>query len=225
VSLFYIGTYAQKDIAAFLGIPVSTVKMRLFHARAQLRAELIAEIEDAFRLHRPSRNHRFLEKTVSFEVSSKDVPAQRVITVERDTFIGELQAHLDGGIRTLMIYAQASGGEISGLPLAIYRGAVREDQHALVEICLPVSGQLRSTIEIAVKELPPTRVAFVTASVRQSIYPGVLKAYSAVHEWIAHSGYSVDGDPRETYLNYNTSIFSPSASLDDPCVEIASPYR
>lgn len=225
VTMFYIGTYSQKEIAAFLGIPVSTVKMRLFHARVQLRSELITEIEDALHLHRPSRDHRFVEKTVSFEVRSKDLPAQQVIAVERDTFISELQAHLDGSIKTLMIYAQASGAHISGLPLAIYHGAVREDQHAPVEICLPVSGQVRSTIEIAVKELPATRLAYVTTSVRQSIYPGVLKAYSAVRGWITDSGFAVDGDPRETYLNFNTSIFSPSASMDDPCVEIACPYR
>ncbi len=31
VTLFYIGTYSQNDISAFLGVPVSTVKMRLFH--------------------------------------------------------------------------------------------------------------------------------------------------------------------------------------------------
>ncbi len=43
VTLFYIGTYSQNDISAFLGVPVSTVKMRLFHARKTLRAELVSE--------------------------------------------------------------------------------------------------------------------------------------------------------------------------------------
>jgi RNA polymerase sigma factor (sigma-70 family) len=224
VMLFYISAYSQKEIAAFLGIPISTVKMRLFHARTQLRSEL-QEIAQALQPHRPSRDHTFVEKTVSFEVRSKEVPAQQVISVTRDTFISDLQAHLDGSIKTLMIYAQASGAQISGLPLAIYRGAVREDRHAPVEICLPVTGQLRPTIEIAVKELPAARVACATLSVRQSIYPGALKASSAIREWINDNEHAVDGDVRETYLNFNTSIFSPSASMDDPCVEIAWPYR
>ena len=130
---------------------------------------------------------------MSLEVRSKDIPAQQVMSVNRDTFISDLQAHLDGSIKTLMVYAQASGAQISGLPLAIYRGAVREDRHAQVEICLPVTGQLRATIEIAVKELPAARVACATLSVRQSIYPGALKASSAIREWITDNEHAVDG--------------------------------
>jgi RNA polymerase sigma factor (sigma-70 family) len=225
VTLFYTGTYSQKDISAFLGIPVSTVKMRLFHARGQLRAELLARIEDALPTQRPSRNDRFVEKTVSYEINTKDIPAQQIISVQRDSFIGELQAHLDGSIKTLLVYAQASGMRTMGLPMAIYHGPVREDRHAVVEICLPVTGDIRSTIEIAVKELPAATVAYTTTTLRQSVYPGVLKAYEAISDWIENNGHSVAGEPRETYLNFNASIFSAAASLDDPCVEIAWPYR
>ena len=65
---------------------------------------------------------RFVEKTVSFEVRSKGIPTLQVISVDRDTFIGDLQAHLDGSIKTLMVYAQASGVQINGVPFAVYRG-------------------------------------------------------------------------------------------------------
>jgi hypothetical protein len=68
-------------------------------------------------------------------------------------------------------------------------------------------------------------VAFTTTTVRQSIYPGVLEASKAITEWIKRNGFSVDDKPREVYLNFNTSIFSPTASLDDPCVELEWPYR
>ncbi len=225
VTLFYIGTYSQNDISAFLGVPVSTVKMRLFHARKTLRAELVSEIEAGLPERRPSRNSRFLEKTVSYEIQTKTVPAQQIISMVRDSFISELQAHLDGGIKTLTVYAQASGIRTIGLPMAIYHGAVREDRHAPVEVCLPVTGAIQSTIEIAVKELPAATVAYTTTSLRQSIYPGVLEAYDAISEWITTSGHAVADDPREIYLNFNASIFSPTASLDDPCVEIEWPYR
>ncbi len=188
VTLFYIGTYSQNDISAFLGVPVSTVKMRLFHARKTLHAELVSEIETGLPERRPSRNSRFLEKTVSYEIQTKTVPAQQIISMVRDSFISELQAHLDGGIKTLTVYAQASGIRTIGLPMAIY-------------------------------------VAYTTTSLRQSIYPGVLEAYDAIGEWITTSGHAVADDPREIYLNFNASIFSPMASLDDPCVEIEWPYR
>ncbi len=225
MTLFYIGTYSQNDISAFLGVPVSTVKMRLFHARKTLHAELVSEIETGLPERRPSRNSRFLEKTVSYEIQTKAVPAQQIISMVRDSFISELQAHLDGGIKTLTVYAQASGIRTIGLPMAIYHGAVREDRHAPVEVCLPVTGAIQSTIEIAVKELPAATVAYTTTSLRQSIYPGVLAAYDAISEWITTSGHAVADDPREIYLNFNASIFSPMASLDDPCVEIEWPYR
>jgi effector-binding domain-containing protein len=112
-----------------------------------------------------------------------------------------------------------------GLPMAIYHGSVREAEHAPVEVCLPVTGYIHPTIEIAVKELPGVTVAYATTTVRQSIYPGVLKAYEAIDEWIRSNVHTVADDPREVYLNFNLSIFSPTASLDDPCVEIAWPYR
>ena len=47
----------------------------------------------------------------------------------------------------------------------------------------------------------------------------------SLEEWIAANQYQIADSPREIYLNFNTSIFSPTAGLDDPCVEIAWPYH
>jgi RNA polymerase sigma-70 factor, ECF subfamily len=225
VTLFYIGAYSHTDISRFLAIPVSTVKMRLYHARKLLAQQLLTQIEEQLPSQRPSRDSRFKEKVMSYQVTTKDIPAQQVICMTRDCFSSDLQAHLDGGIKSLTVYAQTQGVQIAGSPMAIYRGAVREDQHAPVEICLPISGAIQATREIAVKELPPAHVAYTVTTVRQSIFPGVLKAYEAIEEWIASQGHTAADDPREIYLNFNTSIFSPTASLDEPCVEIARPYR
>ena len=225
VTLFYMGAYSHADISAFLAIPVSTVKMRLYHARKTLARHLLLQIEEQLPRSRPSRDNRFKEKVMSYHVQTKEVPAQQIISLTRDAFISDLQAHLDGGIKTLTVYAQTKGVAIAGLPLAIYHGAVREDRHAPVEVCLPVGGAIPATIEIAVKELPPARVAYAVTTLRQSIFPGVLKANEAIQEWIATHGHTVAGAPREIYLNFNTSIFSPTASLDESCVEIAWPFR
>jgi RNA polymerase sigma factor (sigma-70 family) len=54
VALSYIGTYSQNDISAFLDIPVSTVKMRLFHARRMLRAGVLVRIENGLPEQRPT---------------------------------------------------------------------------------------------------------------------------------------------------------------------------
>jgi RNA polymerase sigma factor (sigma-70 family) len=225
VTLFYMGDYSHTDISAFLGIPISTVKMRLYHARKVLAQHLLAQIEELLPGQRPSRDTTFMEKVMSYQVETKDIPAQQIISMTRDCYIRDLQAHLDGGIKSLTVYAQQERAQVAGLPLAIYQGSVREDQHASVEICLPVTGDIQATIEIAVKELPPARVAYTVITVRQSIYPGVLKAYEAIEEWITSQGYTVADAPREIYLNFTTSIFSPTASLDEPCVEIGWPYH
>ncbi len=68
-SLYYVGEYAQSEIAAFLELPVGTIKKRLFSARQRLR-ERMRDMEDAVRetLHdrRPSRNAQFADTLAIF---------------------------------------------------------------------------------------------------------------------------------------------------------------
>jgi GNAT superfamily N-acetyltransferase len=59
VTLFYISEYSQQEIGAFLEIPVSTVKMRLHHARKRLKERMIIMIQDNLYRQRPSRNETF----------------------------------------------------------------------------------------------------------------------------------------------------------------------
>lgn len=101
---------------------------------------------------------------------------------------------------------------------------MREDEHGPVEICLPFTGEIQPSIEIAVKELPATQVAYTVTILRQSIYPGTLKAHEEIEAWIQNNGHQMTAPPREIYLNFNQSIFSATASLDDPCVELVWPY-
>src|SRR5262249_36835501 len=113
---------------------------------------------------------------------------------------------------------------------SVYYGAVSEDQDALVEVCLPIVGTVEERADVKVRELPikirelpATQAASTTLTMRQSIFPGVQKAYDAVRDWMVAQNHQ-PGDPQEVYLNFNRSIFSPLAGLDDPCVEIVWPY-
>jgi RNA polymerase sigma factor (sigma-70 family) len=225
VALFYIGAYSHNDISAFLDISCSTVKMRLYHARKRLQIQLVSLIEEQLPDQRPSRDTRFVRNIMSFQVTAKQVQAQKIVSVTRRVFIGDLQAHLDGSIKQLMAYAQANNLVIAGLPFSVYHGAVREDQAGSVEVCLPITGDVPAHNDIQVREFPAVQVGSTIASLRQSIFPGVLNAYAAIEEWIEANHHQIADSPREIYLNFNTSIFSPTASLDDPCVEIAWPYQ
>lgn len=62
--LFYISGYSQNEVAAFLDVPVSTIKKRLFSARKRLRELLIDLVEDTLRERRPSRDELFSANTI-----------------------------------------------------------------------------------------------------------------------------------------------------------------
>lgn len=224
VTLFYISDYSHRDISAFLDLPISTVKMRLFHARQTLKQQLITVIEDLLPNQRPSKNNRFTEKIMSYEVQSKQLPAIKVLSISREVSVKELQAHLDGSINAMMVVAEANGMQIAGLPLSIYHGTVREEQSGVVEVCLPITGTMPKRDDMQIKELPATQAAYTTLTMQQSIFPGVIKAYEALSNWMTNHNYNPATPPREVYLAFNRTIFSPIASLDDPCVEINWPY-
>jgi RNA polymerase sigma factor (sigma-70 family) len=225
VTLFYIGAYSHNDISAFLDISRSTVKMRLYHARKRLQSQLMSLIEERLPDQRPSHDTRFVRNIMSFQVTTKQIQAQKIVSITRQVVIGDLQAHLDGSIKQLMAYAQAHNLLIAGLPFSVYHGAVSEDHDGSVEVCLPITGDVPPSGDIHAQELPAVQVAYIVASLRQSIFPGVLNAYAAIEDWISASNHQIAASPREIYLNFNTSIFSPTATLDDPCVEIAWPYQ
>lgn len=60
VTLFYISEYSQREIAAFLDIPLTTVKKRLFDAKKQLKQRMNTMTEDFLHENRPSRNDDFV---------------------------------------------------------------------------------------------------------------------------------------------------------------------
>ena len=59
ITLFYMGEYSQQEISKFLDIPISTVKMRLYHARQQLKERMICMLKETLYQRRPSRDQTF----------------------------------------------------------------------------------------------------------------------------------------------------------------------
>lgn len=58
-SLFYISEYSLKEVAAFLELPLTTVKKRLWSARQKLRESMLDQVKDTLSETRPSRDERF----------------------------------------------------------------------------------------------------------------------------------------------------------------------
>ena len=63
-TLFYIGEYSQREIGEFLGVPVSTVKNRLFTARNRLRERMMEMVRDNLHDQRPSKSEAFTAMVV-----------------------------------------------------------------------------------------------------------------------------------------------------------------
>lgn len=59
ITLFYISQFTQKEIAAFLDVPVSTINNRLHLSRKRLHEELVKMTAENLQANRPSRDEAF----------------------------------------------------------------------------------------------------------------------------------------------------------------------
>jgi RNA polymerase sigma factor (sigma-70 family) len=78
VVLYYISGYSQKEVCAFLDVPVTTVKKRLYSARLRLRELLMDTLEDTLRERRPSRNAAFTDRLMELLKAARAGDADKV---------------------------------------------------------------------------------------------------------------------------------------------------
>lgn len=162
----------------------------------------------------------FQEEEMAYPVNVKDIPAMDVISIISKISIANLESYISSTIGTLVAHAKSNGAEIVRDPMGIYHGAVNEDSDGPVEICLPIDRKLIPSARIKARSLPAVRVAYTTTTRTQSDFPGILKAYDDVCEWIRNQGYRMEGPPWEIYIGHPHST-----GPDDPFIEIAWPYR
>lgn len=82
-ALFYVGDYAQNEIAAFLELPLTTIKKRLFSARHKLREGMVDMVRETLYQRRPSRNEQFAETVALFTAALDSFIAK----VKQDRYI------------------------------------------------------------------------------------------------------------------------------------------
>jgi hypothetical protein len=85
-SLYYIGDYSTPEIAAFLEVPLTTVKKRLFDARKHLRERMTQMdqiVRDAFKDKRPSRDETFADTVRVFNEALESFEAR----IKQDRYI------------------------------------------------------------------------------------------------------------------------------------------
>jgi RNA polymerase sigma factor (sigma-70 family) len=82
-ALFYVGDYSQSEIAAFLSLPVSTVKKRLYSARQRLRERMLEMVRETLHERRPSRNEQFADTVALFTAALDSFVAR----VQQDRYV------------------------------------------------------------------------------------------------------------------------------------------
>lgn len=76
--LFYISGYSHKEVGAFLGVPVTTVKKRLHDGRNRLRERLFEVFEENLRECRPSRDETFTARVMALLKAARAGDAETV---------------------------------------------------------------------------------------------------------------------------------------------------
>ncbi len=82
-ALFYMADYDQNAIAAFLELPLTTIKKRLFSAREKLRERMLDMVRETLQEQRPSRNEQFAETVALFNEALESFVAK----IKQDRYI------------------------------------------------------------------------------------------------------------------------------------------
>jgi DNA-binding transcriptional MerR regulator len=113
-----------------------------------------------------------------FEIATRHVPAQRVMSIQR-----RLHGHeTDGFVREAKaaFAAHLSGAQPSGPFMLIFHGAVDGDNDGPLEAALGCPDHIQPTELIGVRTEPEHDEAYTTITKAQWAYPAILAAYDAV---------------------------------------------
>lgn len=81
VALFYIADYSQKEIAAFLNLPLTTVKKRIHDAKVRLKASMIDMAQEYLHGQRPSQDDRFAERVLEIVAPNQQADGEAIYSL------------------------------------------------------------------------------------------------------------------------------------------------
>ena len=124
-ALFYISDYSQNDIAAFLEVPLTTVKKRLYSARQRLRERMLHMVQDALQERRPSNDDGFVNTVALYNEAL-------------ESFLGKVKQ--DRNIIAVLLFGSLSYDQVwkkSDIDIILIG---RTDKHAERVFCLVENG-------------------------------------------------------------------------------------
>ena len=121
ITLFYLGDRTQKEISAFLEVPISTIKNRLFNARKRLKPQLSIMVEDYLYNQRPSQDNNFANRVAQIIKASCNGDETTIQTLlDQDADLANVK---DNHIYSTPIHFAAHRGYLDIVRLLLDAGA------------------------------------------------------------------------------------------------------
>lgn len=81
VTLYYMSDMSGPEVAAFLGLPLTTIKKRLHDARSTLRRRMTRMAKDYMNEHRPSRDAEFSDQVLRLAAPDENSDAPKIYSL------------------------------------------------------------------------------------------------------------------------------------------------
>jgi DNA-binding transcriptional MerR regulator len=153
-----------------------------------------------------------------FDVTTRQVPQQRVLTIQRAQTVDGLPDFIMEATGALYTHVEKSGAKPAGPSFVVYHGEVNHDSDGPVEVCLPVEGAVEPGARMTLRNEDAHAEAYTTITLGQCEFPGILDAYAAVERWVQANDRIIAASPREVYFVEHTRI-----EQDDPFCDVAFP--
>jgi DNA-binding transcriptional MerR regulator len=153
-----------------------------------------------------------------YEVHTRQIPDQQVLTMSRHVRQPELEAFLMEAMSGLPSMLEGTTAKTDWHCFAIYHGVVSADSDGPVEVCLPFEGNIEAPSGTQVRIEPAHQEAFTTITLAQCVFPGILEAYDAVRTFIDKNAMEPIGSPREVYFVEHEKV-----AENDPFCDVAWP--
>ena len=151
-----------------------------------------------------------------YDVQTRDVPEQDVISITRSLTVADLVNFIMESNGELSTQLERAGATPTTPWFVVYHGEVNEDSDGPVEVCLPYSGSVTPQGEAVLRREPAHREAYTTLTTEQTVFPQILDAYGAVDAWVQRNGLQLSAPPREVY-------FEEEPKAEQPFCDVAFP--
>ncbi|NGN64964.1 MerR family transcriptional regulator [Streptomyces sp. A7024] len=131
-----------------------------------------------------------------YEIKTRDVPEQIVLTEQRHVRQSELPTWIPAAWRRLNQAAKEHGGQ-SGYDFVVYFGEVSDDGDGPAEVCVPIASSTGVPEGAAARVEPAHREAYTRVRKADIGQPQMQSAYEAVEQWIGGQGLKIAGACRE----------------------------